>query len=110
LFLLYSWTFRGHTNGDKWILAESKKDDDGLESHILILRKNGNFTVNSNYIDFGSSTSGSYKKNGDTIILDRSAVDRAAEEITTVYLIKSGELIPLFDTTNKWTFKVTQTK
>ena len=97
--------FSGHTNGDKWIEAESKNLSDWQESKWLTLRKNGNFTFSPNS-DCGFS--GEYKKNGDTISLDKNIID--SSYISSVYLLKSNKLVPLSDTTNKITFTVTETR
>ena len=69
--------------------------------------QNGNFTFspNSDY-----AFPGEYKKSGDTIIFDEETIKMSANEITTVYLLKSNKHIPLFDTTNKITFTVTEAK
>lgn len=41
--------------------------------------------------------------------LDQAAIDRTDSKITSMYLMKSNELIPLLDTINKITFKITRT-
>ncbi len=110
LFLLYNSTLRGHTNGDKWIYSQSKNSNDLYSSQTLTLRKNGNFTVDLNDVDFGCSLSGSYKKTGDTIFLDKKTIDRTDSRMTTIYLIKSTEIVPLFDTMNKRTFTISERK
>ena len=107
LFIIYNLTFRGHTNGDKWIYAENKNLNDRLQSQDLTLRKNGNFTFSPNS---DCSFSGDYKKIGDTVIFDKKTIDKTNQEMTTVYLLKSNKLIPLFDTANKITFTVTEIK
>lgn len=110
LFLIYNFTLRGHTKGNKWIYAQSKDSNVLPLIQDLTLRKNENFTVNLNNIDFGCSISGSYKRSGDTIIFNKETINKTDERMTTLYLIKENELIPLFDTTNKRTFKIIKTK
>jgi hypothetical protein len=107
LFIIYNLTFRGHTNGDKWIYAENKRLNNIFPSQDLTLRKNGNFTYSP---DSDCSISGEYKKRGDTIFLDKKTIDRVNGEITTIYLLKSNKLVPLFDTTNKITFTIIDAK
>jgi hypothetical protein len=109
LFLIYNSTLRGHTNGDKWICAESKNSS-LLSTQDLTLRKNGNFTVDLNHADFGCSISGRYKKSGDTIVLEEAAINRTDEKMTTTYLVRSNQLIPLLDTANKTTFDIKEIK
>ena len=107
LFLIYNFTFRGHTHGDKWIYAENKNLDEQFPSQDLSLRKNGNFTFSPN---LDCSISGEYKKIGDTIIFDKETIDRTNKQMTTTYLLKSNKLTPLFDTVNKITFTITETE
>ncbi|MFT3705550.1 MAG: hypothetical protein QM802_24485 [Agriterribacter sp.] len=107
LFIVYDLTLRGHRNGEKWIDAECKNLSDMAESQRLSLRKNGNFTFSPN---LDCAFSGEYKKIGDTIIFDKEMIEKIIPEMTTVYLLRSDKLIPLFDTINKITFTITQTK
>ncbi|MFT3679929.1 MAG: hypothetical protein QM791_06630 [Ferruginibacter sp.] len=103
LFIMYNLALRGHRNGEKWIYAENKNLSDVSESQGLTLRKNGNFTF---YPNADCAFSGEYKKTGDTIIFDKEMIDRIMPEMTTVYLLKSNRLVPLFDTANKITFTI----
>lgn len=107
LFIIYNMTLRGHRTGDEWIHAENKNLNDIQESQDLTLRKNGTFTFCPNR---DCAFSGEYNKLGDTIIFDNETIDKVAPEMTTVYLLKSDKLIPLFDTVNKVTFKISVTK
>ena|GEM_PF-6712750 len=107
LFVIYNMMFRGHRNGDKWIYAENINSNDWQESKHLTLRKNGNFTFSPNS---DCAFSGEFKKIGDTIILDKKTIDMTANEMATVYLLKSNKLLPLFDTANKITFNITEIK
>ena len=100
----------GHTNGEKWIYAVNKDSLHSLSKQDLTLRKNGNFTVNLNEVDFACSISGSYVKNRATIILDQTAIDRTNSKMTSMYLLTSNELVPLLDTINKITFSIGKTK
>jgi hypothetical protein len=102
----------GHTKGEKWIYAENKNSTHTVSKQNLTLRKNGNFTVDLIEADFNCSISGSYLKKGDTILLDQVTIDRTYPDskMTSTYLMKSNELIPLFDTINKTTFNIAQTK
>jgi hypothetical protein len=100
----------GHTKGEKWIFAESKNSIHSVSKQNLTLRKNGNFTIDLIEADFGCSISGHYTKKSDTIILDQAAIDKSDSQMTSMYLMKSNELIPLLVTTNKITFSIRQTK
>lgn len=100
----------GHTSGERWIYAVNKDSLHSLSKQDLTLRKNGNFTVNLNEVDFGCSISGSYLKNRDTIILDQTAIERTNSQMTSMYLMESNELVPLLDTINKITFSIMQIK
>jgi len=97
----------GHTRGVKWISAENKDYTQLISRQNLTLRKNGNFTVNLIEADFSCSISGKYKKVGDTILLDEATIDRTNSKIASKYLIQKNELVPLIDTINKITFKIT---
>ena len=113
LFILVIFAFLpGHTNGEKWIYAENENSTHLVSKQNFTLRKNGNFTVDLIEADFGCSISGSYLKKGDTILLDQATIDRTHPDskMSSTYLMKSNELIPLFDTINKTTFNITQTK
>jgi hypothetical protein len=111
LLILVIFSFlTGHTNGEKWIYAENKNSIHSLSKQDLTLRKNGNFTINLIEADFSCSISGSYVKNRDTIILDQTAIERTNSQMTSMYLLKSNELVPLLDTINKITFSITKTK
>lgn len=103
LFIIYSMTIRGHRKGDIWIEAENKNLNNWQESKWLTLRKNGNFTFSPNA---DCAFSGGFRKTGDTIILDKNTI--GINEISSVYLLKSNELVPLSDTTSKIIFTVTE--
>jgi hypothetical protein len=106
LFLIYDMIFRGHSNGDKWIYAENKNLNNIPFTQNLTLRKNGNFTVGLFDPSFDCAFSGEYKRIGDTIILDKETIDKTHVKMTTIYLLQSGKLVPLFDTVNKITFTI----
>lgn len=108
LSLVYSLTLRGHTNGDEWVNAQNWNQRNSLSTQNLTLRKNGNFTLSLSEVDIGCSISGSYVKKGDTIILDKATIDKTDNKMTTPYLLHSEELVPLFDTVNKWRFTITE--
>lgn len=108
LFLGYSLTLRGHTKGADWIHAESNDSNNQFSTRTLTLRENGNFTVDLNNINLECSISGSYEKNGDTLFLDSKTISKTDEKMATVYLMKSDRLIPLFDTTDKRIFNITE--
>ena len=110
LSLVYNTAFRGHTTGDKWLYAESQNSNTIKGHQNITLRKNKNFTVNFVSTDFSCSLSGLYKQNGDTIIFDDNIADRSASKLSTKYLVKSTELIPLVDTVNKNIFTIITTK
>ena len=111
LLILVTCSFlTGHTNGEKWIYAANKKSIHTLSKQSLTLRKNGNFTVNLDEVDFSCSISGSYIKDRDTILLNQAAIDKTNAQMTSIYLLKSNELIPLLDTINKITFLITEIK
>lgn len=101
LFIIYGITIRGHIKGEIWIEAENRNLNDWQESKWLTLRKNGNFTFSPNA---DCAFSGEFRKAGDAIILDKNTIDN--DEISSVYLLKSNELVPLFDTTSKIMFTV----
>ncbi|MGN6437612.1 MAG: hypothetical protein ACTHMM_13815 [Agriterribacter sp.] len=107
LFISYNLTLRGHRNGEKWIYAENKNASDMLEPKGLTLRRNGNFTF---YPNNDCAFSGEYKKMGDTIVFNKEMIDKAIPEMTTIYLMKSSKLVPLFDTANKITFTISNTE
>ena len=107
LFIIYSLTLRGHRNGEKWIHAENKNLTHALESQGLTLRKNGNFTF---YPNSDCAFSGEYKKIGDTIVFDKEMIGKIIPEMTTIYLLKSSKIIPLFDTVNKITFTISDSQ
>lgn len=100
------FSFKGHTNGEKWIYGENKKSSGSLSSQNLTLKSNGNFTINLNEADFSCSISGSYLKKGDTILLDQAATAKTNSQITSIYLLKKNDLKPLIDTINKITFSI----
>ncbi len=104
LVLIYSLTLRGHRNGEEWIRAESQSVNDEFESQGLTLRKNGNFTF---YPNSECAFSGEYKKNGDTILLDKEMI---APELSAAYLLNSTTLTPLVDTLNSITFTISDAK
>ena len=107
VFLLgYHLTFRGHTIGDEWIVAQNRDTPGSLSTQTIALRRNGNFTVTLYNADLDCSFSGKYKHSGDTIFLDNKTIGKTDESLTTVYLIRPGKLIPLFDTANKRTFHI----
>jgi hypothetical protein len=106
LFVIYNLTCRGHTNGDKWIYAENKKSKSIFPAQDLTLRKNGNFTYSP---DSDCSISGQYRKRGDTIFFDKKTIDRVTGDITSIYLLQSNKLVPLYDTINKITFTIMDT-
>ncbi len=113
LLILIIFSFLpGHTCGEKWIYAENINPVHLVSKQSLALRKNGNFTIGLIEADFSCSISGSYLKKGDTIFLDRATIDRTHQDskMTSIYLMKSNELTPLFDTINKTTFNITQIK
>ena len=108
LAIVYNFTLRGHSHGEIWIFAESKKSKSSTSSYGILLRKNNNFTITNHYLDFGCSFSGQYQKHGDTIKLNQEIVDKGDERFTATYLLKENYLIPLIDTTNKFHFKITE--
>jgi high-affinity K+ transport system ATPase subunit B len=110
LILIFCTFSSGHTKGQKWIEAENKEAVKQVSKQNLTLRKNGNFTIDLIEIEFGCSISGTFKKNKDTIILDKETVDKTNRRITTTYLIKSNEIVPLYDTVNKITFRIKDIK
>lgn len=107
LFIIYNLTLRGHRSGDEWIHAENKNLNDESESQSLTLRKNGNYTF---YPNSDCAFSGQYKKVGDTIFFDKEMIHKKVPEMTDAYLLKSNKLIPLFETENKITFTISDTK
>jgi hypothetical protein len=105
--LIFFPLLTGHTKGEKWIEAVNKDSTHLISKQNLTLRKNGNFTIDLIEADFGCSISGTYKKSADTILLDQASIDKTNSKITSMYLMKLNELVPLFDTINKITFKIT---
>jgi hypothetical protein len=63
------------------------------------------FLPNSDWVPFQVNL-----KKGDPIILGQQDHDMTANEIATVYLLKSNKLVPLFDTANKITFNIKEIK
>jgi hypothetical protein len=110
IFLLFSFFYRGHTNGEIYLTAENKTARPINEKQVLTLRKNGNFTITFSETDFSCSVSSIYKQVGDTIIFDNSIIDKTASKMTTKYLIKEKQIIPISDTTDKIFFNVLETK
>jgi hypothetical protein len=110
ILLGYSFFDRGHTTGETYLTAENRTVNLGSERQVLTLRKNGNFTITFNATDFSCSVSSIYKQVGDTIIFDKSIIDKTASSVTTKYLIKGKQIIPISDTTDKILFNIVETK
>ncbi|RNI31747.1 hypothetical protein EFY79_21085 [Hanamia caeni] len=104
--LIFYPLLTGHTKGEKWIEAVNKDSTHSISKENLTLRKNGNFTIDLIEADFGS-ISGTYNKSADTIFLEQASIDKTNSKITSKYLMKLNELVPLFDTINKIKFKIT---
>ena len=109
-YLGFSFFNRGHTTGEKYLTAENKTARAINERQILTLKKNGNFTITFNSTDFSCSFSSTYKKVGDTIIFDKSIIEKTASKMTTEYFINEKQIIPILDTTDKITFNIVETK
>jgi hypothetical protein len=110
IILIFNVFSNRHNSGEKWIEAVNRDSTNVISKQILTLRKNGNFTVDLIEADFGCSISGIFKKSGDTIILSQKTIDKTNPRMTTTYLLKSNEIIPLFDTVNKITFRIKNIK
>ena len=110
ILLGYNFFDHGHTTGEKYLTAENKTVNLGSERQVLTLRKNGNFTITFSATDFSCSVSSIYKQLGDTIVFDKSIIDKTASKMTTKYLIKEKQIIPISDTTDKILFNIIETR
>ena len=85
--------------GSKWIFATTNNPN--FSRTTLTLRNNKTFRVDVSYVDIGCYFSGRYKKQGDTIMLDKNVIARTHSTLATKYFLTDSLLIPVVDSLSK---------
>ena len=81
--------------GRIWLDAEVTNNAFPVQKHTLILRKNGNYKVQVNEIEWTCSYTGQYSIKGDTLILNNEIAKRADSNFIEKYIFSDDKLIPL---------------